>query len=244
MEKILISQYCKKMREKTGFSVNAFAKSRGVSHTYILDVESGKKDKPSIAMLNKLINTYHFSSEDLSQLDVHPYMLDEAISQYLILHPFQAIQRGSIEFQIFNFIHKHLEPKRYVVEESPILETKSRQRKSIKIDTNGFLVAIYDLCGINPQGNKFFAFVLSSAHRSLTDDKYYEFIFTQMINFIDSIRYSAIDFHDNPIEIIFISLSAQANEAVKKASKVFQKENLTITISPYFFNIKIGEPDN
>ena len=58
-----------------------------------------------------------------------------------------------------------------------------------------------------------------------------EYIFTQMINFIDSLRYSAIDFHNEPVEILFVSLSAQANEAVRKAMKVFEKDDLTITIS-------------
>lgn len=241
---MLISDYCTKIRENTGFSVNAFAKSRGVSHTYVMDVESGKKDRPSIAVLNKLISVYDLTSEDLAKLDVSSYILDDAITVYSVLHPLQAIKKGSYKSQIFKFIHKKLEPAGYSIDKTPIFESKNKDYKKISIDSDGYTIPIFDFNGMNPNGVKFYAYVLSPAYRTITEDKYYELVLSQMINVADSIRYSKLKHSESQVELMFISFSAQVNDMAKKAKDIFEDTGFVINTVPYFFNIKIPESDN
>lgn len=240
-KKTTISIYCKTLRKKTGLSANAFAKSRGVSHTYIMNVESGKKDRPSVAVLNKLINVYNFSSEDLEKLDISPYIIDETINFYSVLHPLKTIRKGSYKSQIFDFIHKKLEPDGYYIEKTPIFDSSNKNYKKISIDKNGYLIPIYDFSGLNPKGNKFFAYIISPAHRSMIDDKYYEMVLFQMVNVANSIRYSNLKNTERNVELMFISFSAKVNEIVRKAKDVFDDNDFVIKTVPHFFNIKIKD---
>lgn len=64
-----LSNYCKKIREEIGLSVLAFSKEKGVSHTYIQYVESGKYDKkPSSTALARIIAIYDMDIDYAMQL--------------------------------------------------------------------------------------------------------------------------------------------------------------------------------
>ena len=194
--------------------------------------------------MNKLISVYDLTSEDLAKLDVSSYILDDAITVYSVLHPLQAIKKGSYKSQIFTFIHKKLEPVGYSIDKTPIFESNNKDYKKISIDSDGYVIPIFDFNGTNPDGVKFYAYVLSPAHRSMTNEKYYELVLSQMINVADSIRYSKLKHSESRVELMFISFSTQVNEMVKKAKDVFKDTSFVIIPAPYLFNIKITEHDN
>lgn len=64
-----LSEYCKQIRKQKNLSALAFAKLKGVSHTYIAKIETGKHDNPTAIALANIINTYNLNSNDLGKID-------------------------------------------------------------------------------------------------------------------------------------------------------------------------------
>ena len=236
-KKILISDYCKKIREESGLSANAFAKQKNVSHTYISDVELGKKNQPSVAMLVKLINVYQLTADDLSKMNVEPYFIDESLNIAAIQHPLYAIKEGSLNKQIFNYVNFHLIPNGYTVTEKPFFDYRKTKRCEFTFDSDGYINPIFDVKGTNPQGNMFFFFSLSSARTTLYDEDYYKYVYNQMYPIVHSIEHSNLQNENKDIEIIFFTLSAQVNKYANKAKKTLENKNISIKIE--FFNMKV-----
>ena len=137
------------------------------------------------------------------------------------------------------FINEKLKPKGYIVEDAPIFNSKNNNYKKISFDDKGYTLPVYDFMGTNSVGNKFYAYIISPAYRTINDSKYYEIVSSQMINIINSIQYSEMMQSEKQIEIIFVSFSARVNEFVIKAQKIINNQNLYI--NPYLFNIKISK---
>ena len=238
-KKIPISEYCKRIREESGLSANAFAKQKNVSHTYISDVELGKKNRPSIGILVKLINVYQLTAGDLSKMDVDPYFVDESLNVAALQHPYYAIKEGSFNNQVYNYINLYLVPNGYTITDKPFFDYKKAKRSEQTFDLDGYINPIYDVKGINPNGEMFFFFALSSARTTLYDEDYYKFVFNQMCPVVNSIEHSSLQKENKKIEIIFLTLSAMVNRFANKIKKTLETGNISITI--VFFNMKVGK---
>lgn len=64
-----LSEYCKKLRKETGLSIQAFAKSRNVTQTYVLDTEIGKRNNPSAKSLVRIMEVYQLTTADLTEIE-------------------------------------------------------------------------------------------------------------------------------------------------------------------------------
>ena len=210
-KKIKISEYCKKIRLDTELSVNAFAQSRGVSHAYIRDVEAGKKDKPSLLILSRLISIYGLTNDELVNLDFDPWFIDELSNVQDLFSPIGSIREKSYNRLVKNYIYYELIPKGYVIKSTvPLKNNKSK--KSINVNRDLVVSPAFDAEGVTPEGDIFLLYVLSSASTSTKEDVYYDYIFTQIAKFILSvIKSDFICKSEENIEIIFLSSSAIAH---------------------------------
>lgn len=131
-----LSDYCKKMRENTGLSVLAFSKEKGVSHTYIQYVESGKYDiSPSSTALARIVSIYdmdidlalnltHITQQGDYKRDIEYYLENKATKSKKILN----VSKLAEEFT------KYLSDNGYSIEQE--FSISSYQfRKSNKYDT-------------------------------------------------------------------------------------------------------------
>lgn len=209
--KIKISEYCKKIRLDTGLSVYAFAQSRGVSHAYIRDVEAGKKDKPSLLILSRLINTYDLTNDELVNLDFDPWFIDELSNVQDLFSPIGSIREKSFNRLLNNYIDCELIPRGYVIKSTVPLKN-NRSKKSINVNRDLVVSPAFDAEGATPEGDAFLLYVLSSASTSTKEDVYYDYIFTQIAKFVLSvIKSDYICKSDKNVEIIFLSSSAIAH---------------------------------
>ena len=64
-----LSEYCKKLRKETGLSIQAFAISRNVTQTYVLDTEIGKRNNPSAKSLVRIMEVYQLTAADLTEIE-------------------------------------------------------------------------------------------------------------------------------------------------------------------------------
>lgn len=209
--KIKISEYCKNKRLDTGLSVYAFAQSKGVSHTYVNDVESGQKDKPSLLILSRLMNVYDLTNDELVNLDLDPWFIDELSNVQTLFSPIGAIREKSYNRLVNNFINSELIPKGYTVKTIvPLKNNKSK--KSISVNKDLVVFPAFDAEGITPEGDSFLLYALASASTSTKEDIYYDYIFTQIAKFILSVIKSDFIYNsEKNIEVIFLSSSAIAH---------------------------------
>ena len=232
-----ISEYCKNLRLAKGLSVSAFARINDVSHTYILDIEQGKKDKPSALILSKLIKVYHFTPEDLSKLDLCTSIIDGATDLAFSHLPHPHLKDGSLNKSVFDYINFYLVPRGYTITDQPFLDYKKTKRIDQTFDSEGYINPVYDVKGLTPDGGLFFFFALSSALRSMSEKDYYKFVYNQMTPIIDSIEYSSLKKENIKIEIIFFTLSKTVNNIANKVLKTLASRRAAIRIE--HFNIKI-----
>ena len=64
MQKVLISEYVRKLRKESGLSANEFAKQHGVSHSQIAKYEDGKLDNPSLAVASKFCKNFDMTPDE------------------------------------------------------------------------------------------------------------------------------------------------------------------------------------
>ena len=131
-----LSKYCEKIREDTGLSVLAFSKDKGVSHTYIQYIESGKYDyKPSSTTLARIISVYdmdinlalnltHITQQEDYKRDIDYYLENKATKSKKILN----VSKLAEEFT------KYLIDNNYIIE-SEFSITSYQSRKNNKYET-------------------------------------------------------------------------------------------------------------
>lgn len=229
-----VSEYCKNIREQAGLSANAFAKENGVSHTYIMEIEAGKRDeKVSIAVLLKLIRVYKLTRNDLIQLDIDPYFLNEVDSLASLQRPIASLKESSLKRQISNFIELDLKPEGFVKKEVPLLEKNGKKKYSLNIDKDMNLVPIYDAYGLDKDNKPVYIYVLESITREMSNEEYALLIFKQMIDVIASYEYSAIK--DKKITLIFMTSSIRAYRYTDKIASSINRKNINV-VARYYDN--------
>lgn len=71
MRKIKLSEYCKRIREKTGMNVSAFARAKDISDTQIIRIEKGLYDKdPSPLVISRICKQYSIPITELQKIDI------------------------------------------------------------------------------------------------------------------------------------------------------------------------------
>lgn len=219
MTKELISDYCKKIRIKSGLSANAFAKERGTSHTYIQDVENGDKDTPSVAMLVKLIRIYNLTQTDLENLDIDPFFKDDGELLTSLLFPGKFKHEINFRKQLFNIINYSNELKGYSFESLPDFLIKSDKQLNLTYDKKKKRIKyIYDVRGKTPDGNDCFLIVYNSSQRKIYDEDYILYI-SQLTKMVEGSIEFGMPFDDNisdNIELIFATSSHRGYELGKK----------------------------
>lgn len=219
MTKESISQYCKKIRIRSGLSANAFANEHDVSHTYIQDVENGNKDTPSIATLTKLIRVYDLTQADLENLDIAPSFKDDGELLTSILFPGKFRHETNFKKQLSNIIDYAEELKGYSFEtfsnkiiklDKQLALTYDKKEKHIKY--------IYDARGKTPNGDDCFLNVFNSSQRKIYDEDYILYI-AQMTKMVEgSIEFGMAFDNDisNNVELVFATSSHRGYELGQK----------------------------
>ena len=59
----LFGVFLKEKRQETNMSLRELARSIGVAHTYILNIENGSKAPPGDVILKKIANALHFDAQ-------------------------------------------------------------------------------------------------------------------------------------------------------------------------------------
>ena len=237
---IKISDYCRRIRIGTGLSAAGYAKQEGVSHTYVTNVESGKMDKPSIAILTKLINTYHLTKEDLFKMDIDGYFIDEINNLFALQHPVSSIVEKTFKRQLANVIKLELEPKGYKIIDAPDPNKLTKKRGILKYDKNWDTVPLYDLRCITPNGNDCFVYIFTSAIREMVDSDYKISLLGQIANVESSIKYSGIETSNKQIDILYVTSSVRAYRIAKS---ILEKNKLESSIHSdvLYFDNRRGE---
>lgn len=219
MEKELISDYCKKIRIKSGLSANAFANERGVSHTYIQDVERGDKNTPSIAMLTKLIRVYDLTQEDLENLDIASSFKDDGELLTSILFPGKFKHETNFKKQLSNIIDYSEELKGYSFEIMSNKIVKLDKQLALAYDKKAkHIKYIYDARGKTPSGDDCFLNVFNSSQRKIYDEDYILYI-AQMAKMVEGSVEFGMAYDDNiskNIELIFATSSHRGYELGQK----------------------------
>lgn len=90
----LFGVFLKEKRQEANMSLRELARSIGVAHTYILNIENGSKAPPGDIMLKKIANALHFDAQtaelfyDLAAMckqndDIKNLYIPTDISEYL-----------------------------------------------------------------------------------------------------------------------------------------------------------------
>ncbi|WP_315117909.1 helix-turn-helix transcriptional regulator [uncultured Clostridium sp.] len=66
----MLGENIKEVRISRGLSINALAKACGMSPGYLSDLEKGKKDNPSMDMLEKIANELNVTVQQLFKEDI------------------------------------------------------------------------------------------------------------------------------------------------------------------------------
>lgn len=219
MTKISVSEYCKRIRIETGLSANAFANERGVSHTYIKDVENGNKNTPSIAMLTKLIRVYELTQADLENLDIASSFKDDGELLTSLLIPSKFMHETNFKKQLSNIIEYSDELKGYKFEELPNRLIKLDKKLALSYDKKTKRIKyIYDIRGKTLSGDDCFLNVFNSSQRKIYDKDYILYIahMTKMIE--ASIEFGMAFDEDisNNVELIFATSSHRGYELGQK----------------------------
>lgn len=218
MEKEPISLFCKKRRLGLGSSVNKFAKDHGVSHTYIQDVEDGKKDKPSIAILTKLIKVYDLTKNDLQQLDIEPIFKDDAELFTNLFLSGKFKYEFNLKKQLTNIVENSEDLKGYVFDNFSDKTLKFDRKLSLSFDKSTSCIKyIYDIKGETPDGKECYLNIFNSSQRKISDKDYILYI-TQMIKMIEgSIEFGkANNKVKKDIELIFATSSYRGYDLCQK----------------------------
>lgn len=219
MAKELISQYCKKIRIKTGLSANAFANEHDVSHTYIQDVENGNKDTPSIATLTKLIKVYELTQVDLENLDIGSSFKDDGELLTSILFPGKFRHETNFKKQLLNIIEYSEELKGYNFDQLPNKIIKFDKQLSLTYDKKAkHIKYIYDVRGKTPNGDDCFLNVFNSSQRKIYDEDYILYI-SQMTKMVEGSVEFGMAFDKNisiNVELIFATSSHRGYELGQK----------------------------
>lgn len=219
-EKYKVSEYCRDIRTKTGLSVYAFARENYVSNTYVREVESGKKDAGlTTTTLRKLTSVYKLTKTDLLQLDT------------TIQYPSSPQKEHLLKRQITNFIDLVLKPKGFTAVNIRLLENNGKRNYSLSVDSDMHLNPIFDAFGFDKQGKEVFIYILESATREISNEKYALQIVEQMIDVIASYEYSAIKVK---ITLIFLTSSIRAYEFANNfANSYLRRERIDIKVEYY-----------
>lgn len=103
-----------------------------VSHTYITNLEAGKKDNPSVAMLLKIIRLYGFTKDDITKIDVDPFILDNISIMSVIVRPSENAPASFTQSDLIRKISQELEKEDCFFDGSPEGTLKSKTSISIK----------------------------------------------------------------------------------------------------------------
>ena len=234
MKRILVRDYCKAIRTKSGLSTNDFAKERNVMHTYILDVENGKYDAPSIAKLIKLVNVYGLTGEDLMKTTVDPYFIQKLQTLNSVnsaRYSLKSVNEPTND-RLINFANTDLKKNGYNFENGIELEAKQnlKYHVTVDIDENGYSIPIYDGKGTNKYKEKCYLYFLPNFIGEPCDRQ----ILAKVINRIDvvisSIKNSNEVKPNEKFEIIFLTSSAKIFKQAKKVKEKNLDRNPKIDI--------------
>ncbi|MBR0418319.1 MAG: helix-turn-helix transcriptional regulator [Erysipelotrichaceae bacterium] len=210
MEKVKISEYCKKIRKDSGLTAEQFAKQRGVSRAYISKIEAGESDKPSIVVLSKIAKVYDLDMDELFQLDVDEVFIEGAGLVAFGKNPLK--DNRSIKQQLEDFNNRYLIPNGYKADYLDLV-TKSVNSK-----------AFYDLSGTGNDNEKFYGTIINGFSTQTSDKRKQKKVKDSIITFLDYF-FTNIEFGSNDKIHLFIVTNS---ESVIKIIEDFRNKHIIV----------------
>ena len=249
-EKISLAQLCLSIRAQSGLSAREFAESRGVSFSYIYKVEAGNMDKPSIAILTKLMRVYGLSKSDLNRTTVDSSFIDDSEVFANLIHPISFNHELSLNKQIKNLIdpiNGAEELKHYTKWDISKAVIKIDRTNSLVYDKKAKKIKyIYDAIGTSEDGNDVcFLYIFNSSQRLYKDEDYIAYI-VQMAKTVEgSIQAGMVDDEEMKKKNVSIYFATSSSRGFKLGTQYLDIKNSTQKFAIYrdliFFDNRKGK---